>query len=610
MYVSILLVFSIVLTSCGSTSFSTVTPASLDTGAIIVSVLDQDRRILSNDVVVRVTNSAQVDNNDNGGFRVVSCNPNQFIAAWAPGYEVGYVPCDGNSSSYAVQLKPLSARDNTNYSWAAATGICINCHARQIGDTYDEMNEWWKSGHAKVFDNRYLETMYLGVSLSGGASPSAQMMILDNNLVKPPPTINDRYYGPRFKLDYPQQPGNCAYCHVPAAVPSSQVNVDLSLLFPNPGGVNGEGVTCDVCHKVFDVTLDDNGFPFIDRPGVLSFKFLRPDSGIFMIGPFAYILTKDSNIPTDHPLACSSIFSRSEFCAACHYGKFGDTVIYNSYGEWRKSPFGDNPNETDYRTCQDCHMSHMKVEGVTPPSSERQACSKSGANFQNFDHNMMSYGMDESLGREIPLMVRGAALIGVGFRYEPNRKNSLDVIVNVKNIKAGHKFPTDSPLRHLILAVSAKDQLGTSLMQVGGERIPNWVGVGNAYMESIGINNYVGLPGKVFANLLVEEDNNISPTAAYWNETKQAFVSPENGTNSDNRLLPGISDESTYSFSIPDAGEINVTVTLIYRFAFSDLMVQKEWFDRPDIIVASVACNGMPTEPASMMCKNVELKVP
>ena len=48
---------------------------------------------------------------------------------------------------------------------------------------------------------------------------------------------------------------------------------------------------------------------------------------------------------------------------------------------------------------------------------------------------------------------------------------------------------------------------------------------------------------------------------------------------------------------MPDEGDVKVTVELIYRFAFYDLLVWKEWFDRPDIVVAELDCEGPPTEP-------------
>jgi hypothetical protein len=169
----------------------------------------------------------------------------------------------------------------------------------------------------------------------------------------------------------------------------------------------------------------------------------------------------------------------------------------------------------------------------------------------------------------------------------------------------------------LILVVKPQDRVLTPLIQVAGGRIPNWAGPGLISPINIadtlngkGINDYSGLPGKIFANLLVEEETNLSPGMAYWNETKHASVDSTNEKTSDTRLVPGEPDLSTYSFAMPDEGNVRVTVQLIYRFAFYDLVVWKEWFDRPDIVVAEVECNGPPREPAKITCLQVEPPVP
>ena len=81
---------------------------------------------------------------------------------------------------------------------------------------------------------------------------------------------------------------------------------------------------------------------------------------------------------TDIAVTCSPVFSQSQFCAPCHYAKFWDIQIYNSYGEWLDSPYADAGNEVDYKTCQACHMvvNNGTPEGDTQvKTSSRQACS-------------------------------------------------------------------------------------------------------------------------------------------------------------------------------------------------------------------------------------------
>ncbi len=88
--------------------------------------------------------------------------------------------------------------------------------------------------------------------------------------------------------------------------------------------------------------------------------------------------------------------------------------------------------------------------------------------------------------------------------------------------------------------------------------------------------HYSGLPGRAYAKLLKEKWTEVFPTGAYWNHTELV---------SDNRLAAFASDTSTYAFDPPKKGKVQVTVTLLYRRAFIQLMEQKKW-DVPDIIMA------------------------
>ena len=233
-------------------------------------------------------------------------------------------PVTGIPPLTPLRLTHLDANDNTNYMWSYAAIECNACHGNQLlsnpqtGASYDEMNEWFRSGHAKVFNGGYFKSMYKGTSRTGKPSIPAQPVIIGNEWVPVPPEKSDQYHGPGFQLDFPGQSGNCAYCHIPASISISQESTNLTSLFPKPEGAWGEGVTCDVCHKVFNVILADDKFPFPDRPGILSYRFLRPNSGIFITGPFSNILTKQgdgSTVTVNHSSTCAPIFSQSEFCA-------------------------------------------------------------------------------------------------------------------------------------------------------------------------------------------------------------------------------------------------------------------------------------------------------
>ena len=599
--VSILLVFTIVLSSCGSGALPQATAmAAYDAGAIQVIVKDnQTQEVIEDDIVILVqtVNPPQVDDNADDILRLPSCSPNEYIYAWSPGYYINEIQCDGRLV-YEIPLTSYHAADNPNYMWIDAdirfdpSHNCASCHSTIQGRT--EYLEWNKDGHSKVFGNPYFWTMYMGMDINRNQGFETTWQIFDNGERLRLP--NTSIYGPGFRLDYPNDGGNCGYCHAPAAVNTFNQEPDLTSLinssFGNHVNVETEGITCDVCHKATDVVLGNDRLPYVDRPGVLSMAFLRPTSfNPFSVGPRAYDLNQDPEARS----TCSPVFSESRFCAACHYGKFSDVEIYTSYKEWLDSPYshkymdsGSGNENRAYRSCQDCHMLSPGQVGDTLPS-ERAACTKTNLNFRDFNHNLMKYGPDpDNPSQEIPLLIRDAATLTVEPIMDEGR---IRVNVTVVNTGAGHRFPTDSPLRHLILFVEAKDRNDTLLTQVGGPTIPLWGGLGNQAED------YAGRPGQIYANILKDKDTNIAPTVAYWNPAEP--ISPD----SDTRLIPGQPVLSEYSFATPSYGMALIRVKLIYRYAFIDLARQKGW-NRPDILVTSEEweCTRF-TDPTSFRCE-------
>lgn len=469
------------------------------------------------------------------------CNPGERLSVWADNFFIEQIFCQGENEIF---LDRYLLTDNANYPWSGSND-CAGCHITRTDDLtgryHNEYPEWQSSSHSRSFTNPYFQSVYLG---TGGP--------------------------PGFLLDYPADFGNCAFCHVPAILDPPQLEAQLKHFFNSQPYPATEGVTCDVCHKVVSVNLQENqefkNKPYHDRPGVLGYNFLRPEPTTVRryVGPHIYANLEDFENPNSgNRITYSPIYEKSEFCAPCHYGKFWETEVYNSYGEWLDSAYAQ-----DGTTCQDCHMNPGYL------------CGESGDD--NVGTGVITHDMTV---REC--MLKETATMDVNASYEKG-KDRIAVTVTLKNENAGHNFPTDSPLRQLVLLVEAEDQFGNNLYQVGGEVIPLWGGVGNV----------AGKPGKIFANLLIEEyfnpryNTDISPTIAYWNKTKPAWK------NSDTRLKPKFynaegaveydPDESTYYFAapFPVSGKINATVTvrLYYRYAYFDLMIQKGW-NRPDILL-------------------------
>jgi hypothetical protein len=168
-------------------------------------------------------------------------------------------------------------------------------------------------------------------------------------------------------------------------------------------------------------------------------------------------------------------------------------------------------------------------------------------------------------------LLQNALTMNVDVRREAD---TITVEVELINDKTGHHVPTDSPLRHLILLVQVTDENAEKLEQVEGPTVPEWGGVGN-YKDG----HYADAPGTAYAKILQELWTEVSPTGAYWNPTRII---------SDNRIPALGSDTTVYTFrrsEFSKTSEVSVTVKLLYRRAFSELMAQKSWAVA-DIVIA------------------------
>ena len=583
-YWSILPVFSVAISSCGPVVRAATAEPTVEISVTIKVVSPSGVEIKT--ALAKILGTAHVDTLEDGLLLLPSCSSPNHISVWAPGYYIHTFPCTG-SLIYNEILRPLEIGDNVNYSWIGAnfpTGsqqTCASCHSDAQGR--GETSEWMKDGHSRVFVDPYFRTIYTGTDIFRNLGPDTTWKILENGQKMRLP--NDSLYGPGFRLDYPRDSGNCAFCHAPATITGSNQQGDLTVSNNNLSGthisVETEGVTCDVCHKVVDVLVGEDQRPFIEKPGILSFFFTRPEIGkLFYIGPLADHKPSSLMEPgkSEDMGVCSPVFSESRFCAACHYGKFFDTLIYNSYGEWLDSGYSKKEVETavgaaqkenmEYRSCQDCHMQSAQPIGDAL-QKERAACSEANHSFNNFNHNMMRRDQNNE-----PTLVKDAAQMSVEAIIEEGK---IKVTVKVLNTRAGHKFPTDSPLRHLILVVEAKDRNGTMLPQVDGPVIPLWGGVGDKAED------YAGRPGEIYANILKDKDTSEAPTVAYWNPTIPAWE------GSDTRLVPGVIVQSDYFFAIPSNGSASISAKLIYRYAFIDIIRQKGWTPKDYIVTQSPA---------------------
>lgn len=174
--------------------------------------------------------------------------------------------------------------------------------------------------------------------------------------------------------------------------------------------------------------------------------------------------------------------------------------------------------------------------------------------------------------------------------------DTVDIVVRVTNEKAGHHYPTDVPMRNMILLVEAVEPGGARLKYLDGPVVPRWGGVGP---QEEG--NYAGLPGTGFAKILRDVDKSYprfdpdvhSPTP-HW---RQAAILV------DTRIPARGTDTSRYRFlrkSRPP-GCVTVTGRLIYRRAFKTWIDAKGWpLDDLEIARTVLHSCGKPSPPRGL----------
>ncbi len=507
---------------------------------------------------VRVQATERVTLTDSGGrFALAGAEPQDglvVLTAWAPGFFCGGpVEASPGDGAVVLELEPHAAGDDSTYAWLPSTPVpgvdslhtCSTCHARHGDPGAAELpvNQWLADSHSGSARNPRFLSLYAGTDLAGregGGRRYGRSRDYGRFPIGLDTTNAD--VGPGYRLDFPGTAGNCGACHVPLAAVSEPYGVDPR----DVADIAREGVSCDFCHKIWDVRLDPaTGLPFRHMPGVLSYELRRPaPGGQFFAGPLDDVAPgEDTFLPLQRG---------SAFCAPCHYGVFWDTVVYDSYGEWLRSPYSEP--ETG-RTCQDCHMPRG---GAT-----RFALGDRGG----LERDPATIATHRMPGARDTALLRSALSLEVEAR---RAGEALVVQVRVSNDRTGHHVPTDSPLRSVMLLVSARDGNGDPLDLLDGPTLPAWAGEGEPADGA-----YAGLAGRAFAKVLQELWTGEAPTAAYWNPVRVV---------ADTRIAAFAADTSVYRFVAPP-GTTRVNARLIYRRAFRTLADQKGW-NEPDVPMA------------------------
>jgi hypothetical protein len=207
--------------------------------------------------------------------------------------------------------------------------------------------------------------------------------------------------------------GFCLSCHDPTSAIGRESNVKRD--------IKANGVTCDFCHTIREVKLGSPEGPFIKTPGRVK------------TGPYT-----DAESPA-HTTERKEFFKKSELCGGCHQLKAKTGVlIIGTYEEWKESPYASSGVQ-----CQDCHMPIQKEKRVVSPEL---GAPKRDVNL----HDLAGGHSIEQVKSALKVKIKEVKREG----------SSLRVGVEVANVASGHKIPTGTPSRKLLLKVIVKDKSG------------------------------------------------------------------------------------------------------------------------------------------------------
>jgi cytochrome c551/c552 len=275
----------------------------------------------------------------------------------------------------------------------------------------------------------------------------------------------------------------CLRCHSPLAVHLGDWTLKQK--------VSWEGVTCDYCHSVRDVKLAGP-----NPAAVTEFSLVKT-------GPI-----KDAQ-PLVHGARYSDVHVSSSICAPCHqYRNANGLDVLTTFSEWRNSRYHKEKVQ-----CQACHMG--RVEGdVVDPRIKASAAARVNLHEMPGSHSV----------KQLNQAVRTALTTA-------RKADQLEVAVQLINSGAGHYVPTGSPMREVVLEVTADAYEGQDFSE---ER------------------RY----GRLVAD--AEGKPVTGEHAAFFRGAKVL---------SDTRLAPDEKRTETFRFAIPDRVPVQVTARLSYYYS-------------------------------------------
>ncbi len=403
-----------------------------------------------------------------------------------------FVP--GETQRLTIGLTRYDASDNPEYAFQDPGEPERRPNTSQCGHCHQTINDaWYGSPHRTSASNRTVQDMYAGTA-SGLLSQETCTQAGGRWLPGPEPGTGNRvarcYLGdgalpalnPEDCTEGPcssqaDQFGECADCHAPA------INGKLGGrgLHEARDLAYKYGVSCNVCHQVDQVDLDQ-------PPGVAGrLKITRPSeeasialgAGGFLPLPFGP--SHDSpnprmgSVQRDH-------FRSGLICAGCHQ-HVSQVLVEGQQADPERWPDGRLPVQTTYEEWRTgalgeatrCPSCHMPPDPTVANGADLQRFPLANVGVQGGWYRPAGQVREHSwVGPRQPRarMLQMAAALFVNKTLEGD---TLSVEVRTRNVGAGHAIPTGEPMRSILLHVEAWCGL-EPLQATGGDVIPDFGG--------------------------------------------------------------------------------------------------------------------------------------
>lgn len=231
-----------------------------------------------------------------------------------------------------------------------------------------------------------------------------------------------------------------------------------------------EGTNCLSCHRITRVeqagaTGGGNASFTINLPARSTYSF--ENTGFATLDWLAH---REINAkPAEHAASYSQPFYDGvETCGACH-GEFAPgtgSVIVDTVGEWKASPFNRPDDPSKNRTCLDCHM-HADVTRIGQPIPGRST--DNGPMKADVRTHGFIGAQYHLLGLRNPQMAdQSKALLGLAAKLSASVDAQGQLVVRVSNVGAGHALPTGvSDFREMWLMLTVTDASGKVVLDQG-----------------------------------------------------------------------------------------------------------------------------------------------